>query len=141
MSLEGQTPLSPFSEISMARLVLQGFLLLLYFELILKFEPSTRLHDIVRERRANPKMTLSTLDTERLCRAVDFACVFYFKQVRCLQRAAATTILLRRYGRAVEMVTGARVLPLESHAWVEFQGKVVNDKPYMRELYQVLDCC
>lgn len=76
-----------------------------------------------------------------LCRAMDFACVFYFKQVLCLQRSAATTVLLRRYGVPAEMVIGAQLLPFKSHAWVEVEEIPVNDKPYMREIYQVLERC
>jgi hypothetical protein len=39
------------------------------------------------------------------------------------------------------MITGAQVLPFRSHAWVEIESRVVNDKPYVREIYQVLDQC
>jgi hypothetical protein len=72
---------------------------------------------------------------------MDLACVFYFKRVRCLQRSAAVTILLRRYGWRAEMVTGAQILPYEFHAWVEIDVVVANDKPYMHEIYQVLERC
>lgn len=78
---------------------------------------------------------------EQLCHVIDLACVFYFKQVLCLQRSAATTLLLRRHGWNAEMVIGAQLLPFKSHAWVEIQGVVVNDKPYMQEIYQVLERC
>jgi hypothetical protein len=37
------------------------------------------------------------------------------------------------------MVTGAQVIPYKAHAWVEIQGEVVNDKPYMLEIYEVLE--
>jgi hypothetical protein len=39
------------------------------------------------------------------------------------------------------MVIGAQQIPLRTHAWVEVDGQVINDKPYMRELYSVLDLC
>jgi hypothetical protein len=72
---------------------------------------------------------------------MDLACVFYPKSVLCLQRSAATTLLLRRHGIRAELVIGAQMLPFKSHAWVEVEGTVVNDKPYMREIYQVLERC
>jgi hypothetical protein len=72
---------------------------------------------------------------------MDLACVFYTKQILCLQRSAATTLLLRRHGIYAEMVIGAQMLPFKSHAWVEVDGAVVNDKPYVREIYQVLERC
>jgi hypothetical protein len=76
-----------------------------------------------------------------LCHAVDLACVFYFKQVLCLQRSAVTTVLLRQYGWVAEMVIGAQVRPFISHAWVEIDGSVIGDKPYIREMYQELERC
>jgi len=76
-----------------------------------------------------------------ICRAVDLACVFYFKQVLCLQRSAVATILLRKAQFPAEMVVGAQPCPFRAHAWVEVAGRVVNDKPYTPELYEVLDRC
>jgi hypothetical protein len=76
-----------------------------------------------------------------VCEAVDLACIWYWKEVRCLQRSAATTCLLKRRGVRAEMIIGAQHTPFKAHAWVEVNGFVVNDKPYMRELYSVLDAC
>jgi hypothetical protein len=61
--------------------------------------------------------------------------------VLCLQRSAATAFLLRRHGWSAEMVIGAQLLPFHSHAWVEVDGQVVNDKPYIAEIFQVLERC
>jgi hypothetical protein len=73
--------------------------------------------------------------------AVDLACVLYFKEVKCLQRSAVAALLLRRHGWNAQMVLGAQVMPLKNHAWVELNGEVVNDKPYMHEMYKVLERC
>jgi len=78
---------------------------------------------------------------EGICRAVDIASVWYWKQVPCLQRSAATTCLLRRYGIAAQLVIGVESRPFRAHAWVEVSGRVINDKSYMREMYTVLDRC
>jgi hypothetical protein len=83
-----------------------------------------------------------TQDTvERICNAVDMAAIWYCKKVLCLQRAAATACLLRKRGLAAKVVIAAQQLPFKPHAWVEVDGQVVNDKPYMREVYSVVDCC
>jgi hypothetical protein len=79
--------------------------------------------------------------TNRICHAVDIACIWYWKEVLCLQRAAATTCLLRKHGTAAQMVLGVQQTPFRAHAWVEISGEVVNDKTYMRELYMVIDVC
>ena len=78
---------------------------------------------------------------ERICAAVDMACIWYWKEVLCLQRSAATACLLRQYGVAAQMIIGAQQMPFKAHAWVEVDGHVVNDKAYMREMYAVLDHC
>lgn len=72
------------------------------------------------------------------CRAIDFACVFYFKPIRCLQRSTATTMLLRKHGLRADLVIGASLMPFQSHAWVEVDGHVVNDKPYINEVFSEL---
>ena len=78
---------------------------------------------------------------ERISSAVNMACIWYWKEVLCLQRSAATTCLLKQHGIAAQMVIGTQKMPFKAHAWVEVDGVVVNDKPYMPEMYQVLDRC
>jgi len=77
----------------------------------------------------------------RICAAVDMACIWYWKEARCLQRSAAAACLLKQHGVPARMIIGAQQLPFRAHAWVEVDGRVVNDRPYMREMYAVLDQC
>lgn len=125
----------------MKRLALECWLLLLYLEFVMRFRGLKRLHEIVRQQKVRPLIFDDRPPSSNLCHAADLACVFYFKQVLCLQRSAATTLLLRRHGWDVEMVIGAQLNPFSSHAWVELKDEVVNDKPYMREIYRVLERC
>ena len=85
--------------------------------------------------------TSSNGAVETICGAVDMACIWYWKEVLCLQRSAATTCLLKQHGVRAQMVLGTQQKPFAAHAWVEVDGVVVNDKPYMREMYAVLDQC
>jgi Transglutaminase-like superfamily len=39
------------------------------------------------------------------------------------------------------MVIGVQQLPFVAHAWVEVESRVVNDKPYISEIYSVLSRC
>lgn len=78
---------------------------------------------------------------EHICSAVDMACIWYWKQALCLQRSAATACLLKRYGVPAQLVIGAQQIPFKAHAWVEVDGRVVNDKLYTPEMYAVLDRC
>lgn len=80
-------------------------------------------------------------DQERICAAIDLACIWYWKEVLCLQRSAATACLLKKHGVPAQLVIGAQQMPFKAHAWVELAGKVLNDKPYTPEMYAVLDRC
>ena len=78
---------------------------------------------------------------DQICHAVDLAAALYLKPARCLQRSAATACLLKKFGFPAEMVVGVQQIPFLAHAWVELDGRVVNDKPYMSEIYLELSRC
>jgi Transglutaminase-like superfamily len=121
-------------------LVLQAYFKLILFDLYLLRGNFSALHEKVRRCRIR-KQPLASDATARICAAVDMACIWYRKEVLCLQRSAATTCLLRQFGIAAEMIIGAQQVPFRSHAWVEVEHRVVSDKPYMREMYTVVETC
>jgi hypothetical protein len=86
-----------------------------------------------------PSTRPSGTDPEDIVWSVDEACVWYLKGAACLQRSVVTAWLLRRHGFAAEMVIGCRPLPFESHAWVEIDGRVVNDLPQYQRAFTVLN--
>jgi transglutaminase superfamily protein len=120
-------------------LVLRAYLELIRFHVYLTGEDFASLYNFVR--RYQVKKVNSRNSTERICAAVDVASIWYWKQVLCLQRSAATTCLLKANGITAVMIIGGQQMPFKAHAWVEVDGRVVNDKPYMREMYAVLDQC
>jgi triphosphoribosyl-dephospho-CoA synthetase len=122
-------------------LLLRSYLLLIKIDLIMQLRSLQSIHFLLRSRTAALEPSNTPLDVETICHAINLSCVFYMKPVLCLQRSAATALLLRRYGWKAEMVIGAQMLPFKSHAWVELDGRVVNDKPYMHEIYRVLERC
>ena len=81
------------------------------------------------------------ITVEQICAAVDLACIWYWKEVLCLQRSAATACLLKSYGIPAQMILGAQQMPFKAHAWVVVGERVVNDKPYVSEMFAVLDRC
>jgi hypothetical protein len=121
-------------------LVLEAYLKLILFDLFLVRGNFAALYDTVREYPVG-KLTPAPGAIERICSAVDMACIWYWKEARCLQRSAATACLLKKYSVPAQMVIGAQQMPFKSHAWVEVDGRVVNDKPYTPEMYAVLDRC
>jgi hypothetical protein len=124
----------------MSFLFFEAYLMLVSFDLYLARGNFAPLYEKVRgcptRRKTGPPGAV-----DRICSAIDTASIWYWKEVLCLQRSAATACLLRRHGVPARMMVGAQQMPFRAHAWVEVKGRVVNDKPYMREMYAVLDQC
>ena len=124
----------------MTLLVLAAYLELLRFDILLTRGNFQKLYGRVRDLPVRTRSP-SPHSVERICAALDLACIWYWKEALCLQRSAATACLLKKHGVAAHMVIGAQRLPFKAHAWVEVNGQVVNDKPYVAEIYAVLDRC
>jgi hypothetical protein len=124
----------------MSFLVLRAYGKLILFDLYLARGNFAALYSKVRKCPLRTKNSFPQA-AEQVCCAVDLASIWYWKEARCLQRSAATACLLKQCGIAARMVIGAQQMPFKAHAWVEVDGRVVNDKPYMREMYGVLDQC
>ncbi len=125
----------------MTILVIESWLLLCYLEFVMKWSSFNKLYGLVRHTTIRTLVDRRLRSYRDLCHAVDLASVFYLKRVLCLQRSAATTLLLRRYGWNAELVLGAQILPFKAHAWVEIDGIVANDRPHINQIYQILDRC
>lgn len=120
-------------------LVLKAYCLLLQFDLLIIRNDFQSMYSKVRDHSIR-KISCRN-DVNRICHAVDIACIWYWKEVLCLQRSATTTYLLKDCGVRAEMVIGAQQVPFRAHAWAEVDGHVVNDKPYVTDKYVVLDRC
>ncbi len=124
----------------MSFLVIKAYLKLIHFDLYLARGNFAALYNEVRSYPVGKRVP-SHEAVERICAAVDMACIWYWREALCLQRSAAAACLLKRYGVPAQMVIGAQQMPFKAHAWVEVDGRVVNDKPYTPEMYGVLDRC
>lgn len=113
---------------------------LLVFDLLRLGKHFTKLHAVVQAWVTAP--WLSPADTvEQVCRAINYACVVYPKQVLCLQRSFVTTCLARSCGVPAHMVIGAQKLPFKAHAWTEVDGRAVNERRDVQTIYQTWDRC
>jgi hypothetical protein len=124
----------------MSLLVWKAFRKLIQFDVHLVRRDFEALYDSVRTWPIAEEVVRAH-SVEEVCAAMDTACVWYWKEVLCLQRAAATTCLLKNFGVPAQLVIGAQQIPFKAHAWVEVEGRVVNDKPYIPEVYAVLTRC
>ena len=121
-------------------LFLKAFLTLLTYDLAIRLGGFKTVYSMVRKWKIAQKQTDQAL-IDRVCRAVDYACVCYPKRALCLQRCFATTFLLRKEGIPAEMVLGAQKLPFKAHAWVEVCGRAVNERSNVQSRYAVWDRC
>jgi hypothetical protein len=124
----------------MSLLVLHAYIKLIQFDLHMAKGDFCALYKKIRDyprsgTKASPELVA------RICKAVDTACIWYWKEVLCLHRSAATVCLLKHYGVSAQMVIGTQQMPFSAHAWVEVDGYVVNDNSYTPEMYAVLDRC
>jgi len=78
---------------------------------------------------------------DRVCEAINYACVWYPKRVLCLQRSAVTTCLLRTCGVSAKMVMGSQNLPFKAHAWTEVNGRAINERRDVLKIYGVWERC
>jgi hypothetical protein len=117
---------------------IKSYLRLIYFDILMgrgnyqHVRNTARVWPVCSQR-------LSQVQLQQVLYGMDIACIWYRKEVLCLQRALATSTLLRDHGEPAEIVIGTQLMPHKTHAWVEINGKVVNDKPYMREKYLVME--
>ena len=93
--------------------VLLSWILLLYFDWVMRFGGFSRVHEVLRQRKVRSRSKDRESDPD-LSPAVDLACVFYFKRVLCLQRSAALAVLLRHHGTEAKMIIGAQIVPFLS---------------------------
>jgi hypothetical protein len=116
----------------------QALFLLLAYDILSALCRFQTLYSMVRGWTIKSKTDGSGV-IDRVCMAVNYACVWYPKQALCLQRSFATIYLLRKHGIAAQMVLGAQKLPFKAHAWVEVDGRAINERSNVQKIYTVWD--
>ena len=119
-------------------LALRAYLKLVQFDLYLARKDFAAVRRRVQSCPRSEKVPSSDV-VEQICSAVDLACIWYWKEVLCLQRSATAAYLLRQNGVDAQLIIGVQLMPFKAHAWVEVDGQVVNDVPYTPAMYTVLD--
>jgi len=112
---------------------------LLAFDLFFRNDFS-KLHRVVHSWKLRSKAA-SPDDIDQICDALNHACMWYPKRALCLQRSSVLTCLLRSSGIPAQMVLGAQKLPFKAHAWVEVNGRPVNERSNVQAIYGVWERC
>jgi len=121
-------------------LYLRALSLLFAYDVLTRICRFKTIHQMVRGWPVASR-TGNRYSVEDICPAVDRACVWYPKRALCLQRSFVTTYLLRHNGIAAELVLGAQKMPFKAHAWVEVEGRAVNERTNVQENYAVWERC
>jgi hypothetical protein len=121
-------------------LFFQALLMLLAYDILSVLCRFQTVYSMVRDWKVN-STTGGPAVIDRVCMAVNYACVWYPKQALCLQRSFVTTYLLRTHGVAAQMTLGAQKLPFKAHAWVEVDGQAINERSNVQATYAVWDRC
>ena len=121
-------------------LFFQALLMLIAYDVLCTFSTFGRIHKMVK-RWTVARRPPDDDAIDRVCKAVNYACIWYPKQVLCLQCTFVTTYLLRKRGILAHMVLGAQKLPFKAHAWVEVDGRAINERSNVQATYAVWDRC
>lgn len=121
-------------------LFFQAMFMLLAYNVVSAIYPFQTLYSTVKRWKVTSRSGGQDA-IDRVCMAVNYACVWYPKQALCLQRSFVTTYLLRKRGIRAEMVLGAQKLPFKAHAWVEVEGRAINERSNVQAIYTVWDRC
>jgi hypothetical protein len=132
---------SPRLRSGQALWALAGYLGLLLSDAALHLLGFSRFYALVRRFPTRSPARSRPARAGRIVAGVDRAAAFYFKRAWCLQRSALTVVLLRLAGLPARLVIAVQRVPFGAHAWVELDGRVVNDRPAVRRDYEVLETC
>jgi hypothetical protein len=121
-------------------LFFRALFMLVAYDFLTTFSTFARIHKRV-ERWTVAHGPAEVDAIPEVCTAVNYACIWYPKQVFCLQCAFVTVYLLRKNGVPACMVLGAQKLPFKAHAWVEVDGRAINERSNVQATYVVWDRC
>jgi hypothetical protein len=115
---------------------------LIAFDLFHFGEDFPRIHAFVKSWTVSSgRAPASPGIVEKVCQAINRACIVYPNRVLCLQRSVATTCLLRTCGIDARMAIGAQKVPFKAHAWTEVEDKAVNERRNVQSIYLVWERC
>jgi hypothetical protein len=123
-------------------LLLQAVVLLALVGIIRRFASFRCLQALLARALPQAKQRLHPDRTERdvaqrTARAVQIAAHHGLLRANCLERSLTLWSLLRRQGINADLRIGVRTAgdQFEAHAWIEYQGVVLNDTPDITERF------
>ncbi|WP_081954992.1 lasso peptide biosynthesis B2 protein [Achromobacter sp. RTa] len=93
---------------------------------------------LLQNTQPGPQTAHTASYLQRLMAHLNRVFILDFSNNKCLAYSLALCVLARRVGLDARLIIGVRTRPFSSHAWVEFNGAVVNDDPELRQKLAVI---
>lgn len=109
--------------------VVRAGLMITWVKLLLKTRGFVGTIEWIRRRvESVPPADWADLETVKHAEhAVALAGALYPGRALCLEQSLTLYYLLRQQGIGVKYCQGVQPHPFEAHAWIEYQGEVIND--------------
>jgi hypothetical protein len=89
-----------------------------------------RLHAATRRRNVR---LIPFEEVETRCRQIRQAALYLPFRTACLENALVTAFYLARHAIPGEFCIGIQLTPFLAHAWINYQGRVILDKPDLNQ--------
>lgn len=127
----------------MGLLTIEAFVLFMLLDLLLVRWPFdkvyARLVESPRRRVKRQPEAYRRHVIEEIVGAVTIATRFYYRRRRdCLPKSLTLCRLLRSRAIPAEFCLGVKKYPFSAHAWVEWEGELIDDWPQRVGTYRVL---
>ncbi|MFE0565770.1 lasso peptide biosynthesis B2 protein [Priestia megaterium] len=101
---------------------------------ILKTQGFKQIHNVYLNENISlmPLRDLNENDVEFIKLILEISekiCFSFFGNARCLHRSLSGYHVFQQRGIPIDLVVGVSKKPFMSHAWLEFNGQVINDSP------------
>ena len=121
-------------------LFFRAYMLLIFVDFGLRFFGFPKIVKICLKEVKLAENSTASLDWDKISKTVRIAqkaFLFYLKpQTKCLERSLVICSLLRRLGIPAQFCIGCpKYPPFNFHAWVECEGRIVNDFDSIKDTY------
>jgi len=121
-------------------LFVRAYVLLIFVDFGLRVFGFPKIVKICLKERKLAENETATPDWDKISKTVQIAqkaFLFYIKpQTKCLERSLVICSLLRQLGIPAQFCMGCpKYPPFDFHAWVECEGRIVNDFDSIKDTY------
>lgn len=124
------------------QVLFEAYFLIFALKISLRCCGFSRVYYYITKQRL-PLVGYSHEKIEKLCYLVRLSCQYHFCRAQCLHYALVAYYLLRQRGVEVDLCIGVRRegSDMAAHAWLEFEGRAIQESPETQKTYLLLMRC